>query len=494
MKEQFVIAYDFGTSGVKAVLISFSRQVKATANGTYNLYVPQEGYAEQDPEEYWSAVCDTTKTVLHENDIDASQICGIVFGTMWKGIIPVSADGEVLCRSIIWLDTRAEEQANKINCALDTDKYSGADYWPKLMWLKENKPEIVDKAQMILEVNAFLKWKATGECVSDISNNFAKSFDENIDSQYEELFNIIGIDRNKFPRWAGSEEKVGEITAKAAQELGLLEGTPVFAGCSDITGITIGSGSSKLGTTHAYFGSSGWLGYSVTHGNEAPYIASFDFSRDIAVPLGLNAAGLALNWVVDNLYGEEKKKMGDYVYDLINSEVETVAPGSEGMLATPWFYGELKPVFGSEARGCFLNMNATHTRKHMARAMMEGIIYMMKATERYCDEGLELVSADTITAVGGGAKSDVWMQMMADVLNKTIQVPYWPRHAGAMGVAACAFVGLGIYKDFDDFSEKTQIERTFKPNPENAAVYEQGYELFSKLFEMQKPIFDTLNI
>lgn len=232
MKEQFVIAYDFGTSGVKAVLISFSRQVKATANGTYNLYVPQEGYAEQDPEEYWSAVCDTTKTVLHENDIDASQICGIVFGTMWKGIIPVSADGEVLCRSIIWLDTRAEEQANKINCALDTDKYSGADYWPKLMWLKENKPEIVDKAQMILEVNAFLKWKATGECVSDISNNFAKSFDENIDSQYEELFNIIGIDRNKFPRWAGSEEKVGEITAKAAQELGLLEGTPVFAGCS----------------------------------------------------------------------------------------------------------------------------------------------------------------------------------------------------------------------------------------------------------------------
>lgn len=494
MKEEYVIAYDFGTSGVKAVLISLSRQVKGTANGTYNLYVPQEGYAEQDPAEYWSAVCSTTKNVLKENDVDASQVKGIVFGTMWKGIIPISADGRVLCRSIIWLDTRAEKQAEKMNKVLGTDKYSGADYWPKLMWLKENKPEVVEEAQMILEVNAFLKWKATGECVSDISNSFAKSFDEDIDAQYEKLFEIIGISRDKFAKWASSEEKTGEITEKASQEIGLTAGTPVFAGCSDISGITIGSGSSKLGTTHAYFGSSGWLGYSVPHGDEAPYIASFDFKRDIAVPLGCNAAGLALNWVVDNLYGEEKKKMGDDVYDLINSEVETVAPGSDGMLATPWFYGELKPVFGSEARGCFLNMNATHTRKHMARAMMESIIYMMKVTERYCDDDLKLAAADTITAVGGGAKSDVWMQMMADIMNKTIQVPYWPRHAGAMGVAGCALVGMGIYKDFDDFSAKTQIERIFKPNPENAAVYEKSYRLFTKLFEMQKPIFDTLNI
>lgn len=494
MKEQYVIAYDFGTSGVKAVLISLSREVKGTANGTYNLYVPQAGYAEQDPAEYWDAVCDTTKKVLKNNDVEASQIAGIVFGTMWKGIIPVSEDGEVLCKSIIWLDTRAEEQANKINDALGIDLYSGADYWPKLMWLKENKPEIVRNADMILEVNAFLKWKATGECVADISNNFAKSFDGIVDESYEKMFNIIGIDREKFPKWAKSEEKVGEVTEKASTEMGLIPGIPVFAGCSDISGIAIGSGSTEIGATHAYFGSSGWLGFSVPHGGEAPYIASFDFSRDIALPLGLNAAGLALNWVVDNLYTEEKKKLGDGVFDLINEEVKTVAPGSEGMLATPWFYGELKPVFGSEARGCFLNMNATHTRKYMARAMMEGIMYMMKVTERYCHDDLSLVSADVITAVGGGSQSDVWMQMMADILNKKIQVPCWPRHAGAMGVAACALVGLGVYEDFDHFSKNTQIERIFEPNPENARVYEQGYKLFTMLYNMQKPIYDVLNV
>lgn len=494
MSDKYVIAYDFGTSGVKAVLISLSKQVKGTANGTYNLYVPQEGYAEQDPAEYWDAVCDTTKKVLEETGVDKSQVEGIVFGTMWKGIIPISAEGEVLDRSIIWLDTRAEEQADKINAALKTDTYSGADYWPKLMWLRENKPEIVEKAQMILEVNAFLKWKATGECVSDISNSFAKSFDKEIDYKYEKLFNIIGIDRSKFPRWAESHEKVGEITENAAQELGLMRGTSVYAGCSDISGIAIGSGSSKLDTNHVYFGSSGWLGYSVPHGDEAPYISYFELNQDIALPLGCNAAGLALNWVVDNLYGEEKKSMGDDVYSLINSEVETVPPGSDGMLATPWFYGELKPIFGSEARGCFLNINSTHTRRHMARAMMEGVAYMIKATERHCCEDLNMNTADVITAVGGGSLSDVWMQSLADILNKKIQVPYMPRHAGAMGVAACAFVGMGIYKDFDDFSEQTQIERVFTPIPENVKMYEQGYYLFKQLYGMQKPIFETLNM
>lgn len=497
MSTKYVIAFDFGTSGVKAAIVSLQGEVIGTGMGTYGLTLNNDGWAEQVPDEYWSGVCEATKDAMKTSGVAKEDLEGVAFGTMWKGIIPVNQDGKVLHNSIIWLDCRAEAQAQKINREFGTELYSGGDYWPKLMWVKENRPEIIEEAATIFEVNSYLKWRACGESVMDISNCFVRSFDEKMDQDYEALFNFIGIPRSKFPRWASCDEKVGYVTARAAEEMGIREGTPVFAGCSDIAAIAIGSGQIKPGATHAYFGSSGWIGYCIPHGNASveasAYNSPFSQDKDVCTPLGLNSAGLAINWVLDKLYTSEKQSMGDAVYDLLNEDVAKIAPGSENLFATPWFYGEVKPVFGPEARGGFLNLCANHSRAHMARAMMEGICYMVKATERYSAEKLGLLCSDTMSAVGGCALSDPMMQMLADILDMTVIVPSQPRHVGALGVASCALVGLGIYKDFDEVTEKVRIERTFKPIPENVEIYKRGYKVFDMLFQMQKPMFDILN-
>jgi len=497
MSKKYVLAFDFGTSGVKAAVVSLEGELLGTGMGEYGLYMPHDGWAEQIPDEYWAGTCAAAKSVLEKCGVKAEDLEGLVFGTQWKGIIPVSAEGKVLRNSIIWLDSRAEAQAQKINQHFGTELYSGSDYWPKLMWLRENEPEVIDKAWMIFEINSYLKWRACGACVMDISNCFVRSFDEEADRNYQELFDFIGISRDKFPGYANCHEKVGYVTEQAAAELGIRPGVPVFAGCSDIAGIAIGSGQTKNGATHAYFGSSGWIGYCIPHGKcsveASAYNSPFTDTKDISTPLGLNAAGLAINWVVDKLYAREQEELGGAVYDLLNEEVAKIPAGSEGLLAAPWFYGEVKPVFGPEARASFLNLGGHHTVAHMARAVMEGVCYMVKATERYCAEDLDLHCTDVISAVGGCALSDPMMQMLADILNMTVYVPAQTRHAGTLGVASCALVGLGVYKDFDEMAEKSHVERTYHPIAENVKVYERGYQVFKTLFKMQKPMFDMLN-
>ena len=229
MQKQYVLAYDLGTSGVKGALVDFDGVLIAATTVDYPRYTPREGWAEQDPEDYWKGVCAVTEKVLERANVTPDQIKGIAFGTLWKGIIPI-AEGRALRRSILWLDGRAADQAERINARFPQSNYSGYDYWPKLMWLRENEPELIEKAEMILEVNSFLKWKATDVAAIDISNSFLRSFDGGLDAYYQDLMEFIGISREKIPGYVDATQPVGCVTPKAAGELGVLPGTPVFGG------------------------------------------------------------------------------------------------------------------------------------------------------------------------------------------------------------------------------------------------------------------------
>ena len=492
MEQNFVIAYDLGTSGVKVALVSMEGAVLATATDSYPLYTPRPNWAEQDPELYWQSVCRVTKEVFAASGLDPAGAAGLAFSTQWKGIIPIDCDGHVLHNSMIWLDARAESQAARMNAHFGAGKFSAADYWPKLMWLRENEPKIVDDAVMILEANSFLKWKATGEAAIDISNCFLRSFDPKLESLYEQILDFAGIPQEKFPRWVAFHERVGSITAAAAEEMGLVPGIPVFGGSSDIPAIAIGSGCSDVGGVHMYFGSSGWVGYSQTHTADELYISPFDQQRDIAL-FGLQAVGLSLNWAVDKLYAAEKQQLGDGVYDLMNREVAEIPAGCEGALATPWFCGERPPLFGSDARGNFLNLGPRHDRRHMTRAVMEGVCYALRMATTYNHEAKGYPMPKSVSVVGGGSGSDVWMQALADVLEIPVHVPRAPRHAGAVGTAYCVLLGLGVCQDYSDVARKIQIERSFYPQPENAAVYRRGYSVFKQLYGILKPMFSAMN-
>ena len=489
MGQNYVLAYDLGTSGVKSILITTDGTVVAASTAAYPLYTPQPGWAEQVPEDYWRGVCEATRAVLVRANVSPDEILGLAFGTMWKGIIPIDKNGAVLHNSIIWLDARAGEAAERLNNKMGTPGrlFSASDYWSKLAWLQENHPEIVENAVMILETNSYLKWRATGAVVVDISNSFTRSFDPKLDEYYEKLLLAIGIPREKFPPIIEATALAGYVTEKAAEELGLVPGIPVFGGNNDIQAVTVGAGCSQIGSVHMYFGSSGWTGYTIPHTPQHG-LSPFDAERDIHLK-GMQAIGLSFNWVVKKLYSAEYGQCGDAVFAEIDREVADIPAGSNGVFATPWFYGEWPPLFGPDARGNFLNLGPAHDRRHMARAMMEGVCYHLKMQV----QNMGRSRPEGVTVIGGGSRSDVWMQILADVMDMPVRVPKDTCHAGAIGTAYSALIGLGICSDYGEADNRVQIECTYLPNPEAVAVYRENYEVFEQLYTMLKPMFSRMN-
>jgi len=487
MSDRFVLAYDLGTSGVKGALVTMTGEVAAACTADYPLLIPSVGWAEQVPEDYWNGVCRVTKDVLNKAQVPPDAVAGLAFGTMWKGIIPIGRDGSVLHNSIIWLDARAGEQARRLNEKFPKAYFGAADYWPKLAWLRENRPEVIEQADMILETNSYLKWKATGEAAVDISNSYVRSFDPKLEQFYEDFLAFIDIPQEKFPRLVPAHELVGRITEQAAEEMGLVPGIPVFAGNNDIQAVSVGSGCSAIGGVHVYFGSSGWVGYTVPH-TPSHWPSAYAEDRDVVLA-GMRAIGLSFNWTVKKLFAAEYEAMGERVFSWIDTQVADIAPGSEGLIGLPWFYGDHPPYPGTESRGCFINLNPDHDRRHMARAIMEGVCYQLKMRA----SNTKYPWPEFFSAIGGGSCSDVWMQILADVMNTPVRVPADTRHAGAIGTAYSALIGLGECPDYGEAAKRIRFERAFLPRPKAVAAYEKSYAVFEQLAKALAPVFTELN-
>ena len=464
--KKYVLAYDLGTSGVKGALVTPDGDVAYTATVSYPLYTADGGIAEQDPADYWRGVCSVTRAVLEKGDVAPEAVIGIALDTMWKGIIPVDDEGNVLHRSIIWLDSRSVEEAMLLNERFGEGTFNSADYWPKLFWLRRNRPKVFENAVTVFEVNSFIKWKATGVSSVDEGNSFVHSCDPQLDAYYAEMMEFMDIPREKFPQVAPSHGLVGYVTEAASSELGLPAGV------------------------HIYFGSSGWIGYTLAHEFKELYFSPFDAKRDVHI-MGSQAIGLSYNWAIDRFYGEEKKSLGDGIYALMDREISEIPAGSEGVFATPWFYGERPPLFGRDARGNFLGLGAIHDRRHMCRAVMEGVCYQLKMGAEYNLKEKGRSIPEKVRAIGGGSCSGIWMQILADVLDVTIEVPAATRHAGTLGTAYCALVGLGLCDDIEDAASRVKIAKVYTPNPEAVAVYEKSYQVFKNIYNTLAPLFES---
>ncbi len=488
----YILSYDFGTSSVKAIIVDTGGNVLSCTTSGYSLYTPQAGWGEQDTEEYWNNVCNATKKALVKTSVKPSNIRGIVFGTMWKSVIPVDKHGNVLNRAVIWLDGRAGRQAAELNKRLDTDRYCDKDYIPRLMWFKENLPDVYEKTDCFFEANSWLKFRATGKKGVDLTNSFTSTPDPALQKKYDHILKAAGLDKNKFGPLMMPWDKIGGLSKTSAAELGLVPGTPVFGGCGDIPAIAIGSGCSDTDDAHLYLGSSGWLG--IIKPKQRPGVGelyqSLSPKKEILLYV-VQATCMALNWAIEQFYRYEKSQMNEDIFDLINKETGQVPAGCLGMIATPWLHGE-RPPLSQNARALFFNITSMHDRRHMIRALLEGICYTMRQKiEIYKEETGN--SIDTIRIVGGGTGGHNWMQAMTDILGIPVEIPYNARHAGAIGTAYCAFIGLGICRDFNDAKRMIQVEKRYLPNPENSQVYEKLYTVFKQLYPMLESAYNTLN-
>lgn len=489
---KYIASYDIGTSGAKVTLVDSKGNLASSETVGYPLITPQFGWAEQVADVYWNAVCSGTKRLLKKSDIKEKEIIGIVFATQWKGIIPLDENDNVLYNTIIWLDGRAAKQALKLNKRLNTNTFTERDYWARLMWVKEEMPIIYEKTKCFLEINSFMKFRATGKKTVDLSNDFIHSIDPELQNYYSRVLKAAGLDSNKFPRLVMPTEHVGDLTASASEEIGLYENTPVYGGCGDIPGIAIGAGCSTIGRSHIYLGSSGWLCSSVSKRTEnvGELYQSFERGKELML-YSLQAACMAQNWAIEQFFHSEQKIMKDGIYKYVDNEIADITPGSLNILATPWMYGELPPL-SNYARMVFLNISNVHDRRHLMNAVIEGICYSLRCKveifEQQTGEKLE-----SIRVVGGGAASNHWMQTLSNILQIPVVIPANARHSGAIGAAFCAMVGLGIYKNINEADSVIREQKKFLPNLEFEEKYNILFGFYKKIFPTMKDLFSSLN-
>lgn len=466
---------------MKLVLIHPERGAIGEVQGGYSLHIPYPGYAQQDPDIYWQTACRITKEALSQGVVKPEEIAGIIFAAQWKGIIPVDDGMRPLHEAILWLDRRAAAQAQQLNDKLGAGRFHPTDYWPKLLWLKQERPETWAKTHKILEINTWMKYRASGTVTSDVTSHFTASADPERQAWYDQILAVCDIPAEMFPPMVASDALVGHVTEKAAAELGLQAGTPVFGGCGDIPAIARGVGCERPGDAHIYLGTSGWLGITAEK-NIWPDCRTSAFTYNSMICfLGLESVGLTTKWSLDNLFSAEHEKQGNGVFDWLNDNIRDIPPGSNGLIALTALYGENKP-FDQSMRAAFFRLEGTHTRFHMHRALMEGICYLFRH-HKECYEQSTVNRLTQLKAAGGGAKNPLWMQMMADVLDCTVEVCPQPQYAGAMGAARCVMAGLGMRQQ--DTPDGTVV---YTPNREARVVYDAAYSAFLKAVELAAEI------
>jgi xylulokinase len=501
---KYILAHDIGTSSDKAVLVDFSGKIVATATSNYDTLYPNPSWVEQVPDDYWRAVCDTSKRLVKENGLKPDEIKGIVFTTQAMGLIPVDESGNVLYNNITWVDGRAEKQAQaimrkfggpRIFALVAGTPIMGKDVIPKMRWLKEEKPEIFARTKYFLDVNGYLKMKCTGKMVAELSGASSYGMDLK-NNTWLPAMKLIGMDMTKLPPLVKSTDNVGGLTKKAAEQTGLAEGTPVFGGCDDVQSAAIGSGMNRDGEVHIYLGTSAWVcamsrdKTKFVHGAAAIKSADPDMNMIVGIT---EAAGSNIQWLVDQFFKHEKEIYKDGIFDYMDKIIENIPAGSDNLICTPWMLGERCPVSSTTTRATLFNINAEHTREHLMRAIYEGIGYNLRwILENFRkDYGF---SCQSFRIIGGGALDKAWMQIIADITGVEFCVVADPRNAGALGGAIIALIGLGEISSFENASEFVKAGAVYSPNKANAAVYDKQFLSYKDIFYSLKKAYTKANL
>ena len=503
MGKDLLLGIDIGTSGCKiAVFDAQCGKAVCTVTEEYPVYYPKPGFVEQDPDDWWSAVCRGTKRLIAENPIDPADIAGVgVDGQSWAAIA-VDRDGKVLARNPIWMDTRSEAICKRLDDTIGADEIFAvcgnplkAQYTTgKIIWYKEHIPEIYGRINKILQSNSFIVYRMTGVISQDVSQGYGlhcldirrRRWDQGMSAS-------LGIDASVLPEISACHEVVGTITHDAAAMMGLQEGIPVVAGGLDAACGTLGAGVLHTGQTQEQGGQAGGMSICMEDCHADPrLILSFHVAPDRwLLQGGTTGGGGAMRWVNEHFGYEERLKAreaGRSPMVFLDELAQTVSAGSQGVVFLPYMAGERSPIWDEKAKGVFYGLDYSKTKAHMVRAVMEGVAYSLRHNlEAAYSAG---ASVSTMRSVGGSANSQFWAQMKADITGKPIEVPASDT-ATTLGAALLAGVGVGVYGDFDEAVNKTvQVERRYEPDSGYQDAYDRGYETYSRLYAALKSLMD----
>lgn len=528
--DNFIISYDVGTTGIKTCLYKVDKTIELIESSMqgYGLYILEGGGAEQDPNEWWDAMCNTTKRIFKKSKIKKEQIAGISFCSQMQALVLVDKEGNALRRSMSYMDQRAVKEKGKLSYGIQISginlfKVLKSLYYTKAVaasvkdpvwkykWVETNEPEIFAKVHKWVDVKEYLIGKCTDNFIMTEDSAFATMLYDirpGKNNWAKPICDMLGVNMDHLPEIKKSTDCVGTVTEKAANELGLAVDTKVFGGGGDATLIGVGAGCTNVGDTHIYSGTSGWVSTVV----DKPMV---DITAMIASIVGaqtglynyfaeMETSGKSLEWVKNHLcldeigiYLEKKHVAEDIeskyssLYDYMTKVVSDIPAGAGGVIFAPWLHGNRCPFEDPNSRGMFFNISLETGKTELIRAVLEGICYhkrwMLEASTK------KTKVSDTIRFVGGGALSTFTCQLLADITGHKIETVDNPQNIGAVGAAAVVAVGLDIIPSLNELKTYIPANKSYEPNLNNKVVYDRNYEVFKNLYKSNKKNFAILN-
>lgn len=504
---EYLLGIDLGTSGTKTVLFNLEGVPVASKTVEYPLYQPQNGWAEQDPLDWWNASVEGIKSVLGESGIDSSLIKGIGISGQMHGLVLLDKSGNVLRKSIIWCDQRTGAECEEITQKVGASRLIEITANPaltgftasKILWVKNHEPEVYEKTAHILLPKDYVRYMLTGEFATEVSDASGMQLLDVPGRKWsDEVLAKLDIDKALLAKVYESPEVTGAVCQKAAELTGLKKGTVVAGGAGDNAAAAVGTGTVVDGKAFTTLGTSGVVFAHTSKVSIDPAGRVHTFC--CAVPgewhvMGVTqAAGLSLKWFRDNFCNEEilaAKGMNKDPYYIMDAQAERIPIGCERLLYLPYLMGERTPHLDPNCRGVFFGLSALHTKQHLLRAVMEGVTYSQR-------DSLEVlrgmgISIEEMYACGGGGSSPLWRQMLADVFGcpvKTVASKEGP----ALGVAILAGVAAGIYASVPEACcSIIKTNPAQNPVAENSAEYEKFYSVYKSLYPALKENFAKLS-
>jgi xylulokinase len=520
--ESYVLAVDLGTGGPKVALVAATGRIAASAFEPVPLRLLPGGGAEQDPHAWWSAVVSATRRVVVDGGGPVERIVGVGCTAQWSGTVAMAEDGHPLRPAVIWMDSRGSSAMRSqargavnvlgygvhklqrwIRLTGGAPGHSGKDPLAHILWIRESEPDVYRDTFKFLEPVDWLNQRLSGRFAASHDSIVVHWVTDNrrigaIDYD-QTLLRMAGLERAKLPDLVPSATIMGHLRPEAADELGLPVGLPVATGTGDVHSAAIGSGAVTDFAAHLYIGTSSWISCHV------PFKKTDPLRNVASIPAAIpgkylvadehETAGACLTFLVRNvLWGDDALGSAPpegNVYQLLDEVAASVEPGANGTLFTPWLNGERSPVDDHTIRGGFHNLSLTTSRPDLVRAVYEGVAlnsrWLLGAVERFVGRRL-----DPLAFIGGGANSDVWAQIHADVTGRRISQVADPVLANVRGAGLLTFLALGRVK-VEDIGAMIEVKATFEPDRAQAKVYDNLYPEFVNLYKRTRQIHKRLN-
>lgn len=505
--ERSLMGLDIGTSGTKAILMDESGALKGSATVEYPLSTPQPLWAEQNPEDWWRAACEAVRSLLEQTGISPSSVVGIGLSGQMHGSVFLDESHQVIRPALLWCDQRTADECAWITERVGQERVLELTLNPvltgftagKILWLRNHEPQHYARVRKVLLPKDYIRFQLTGEFATEVSDASGTAlFNVRKRDWAYEMLDVLELPQEWFPKVYESPEVTGRVSEQAARATGLAAGIPVVGGGGDQAAGAVGVGIVESGIVSSSLGTSGVVFAFLDEPAIDPEYRTHTFCH--AVPgkwhvMGVMLmAGGSLRWFRDTLAEQEKQEaqaQGVDAYELIIRKAMQVPPGSEGLLFLPYLSGERTPYPDPYARGVFFGLTLSHTRNHLARAVLEGVSFGIR-------DSFEILQAMGVTvrevrATGGGARSPEWRQLMADITGH----PHVTLHAEegpAFGAALLAGVGAGVWGSVPEACQAAiQTRSRTEPNPTMTARYERAYQTYRALYPAIKHLYPQIS-